>query len=102
MTSIEFADAPILETPRLKLRPWCDADLEPYIAMGQDLEVMKYFPALLSPEETLDHVRDLQDRFRRWGYSYWAIETSDFPFAGFAGLSQPKIDAHFTPCVEIG
>ncbi|MEL7486249.1 MAG: GNAT family N-acetyltransferase [Pseudomonadota bacterium] len=100
--TLDFADAPTLETPRLRLRPWRDSDIEPYVAMGADPDVMAYFPRLMSRDEVLDHVRDLQERFRRWGYGYWAIETADTPFAGFVGLSQPKIDAHFTPCVEVG
>jgi len=102
MTVVDFAFAPTLETPRLRLRPWRQEDLDPYAAMGADRQVMEYFPALMSMEETIDHVQDLQERFRRWGYGFWAIESDDLPFAGFVGLSQPKIDAHFTPCVEIG
>ena len=102
LTDIDFADAPVLTTTRLRLRPWRDSDLAAYAAMGADAEVMRYFPSLMSEAETLDHVRDLQERFRKWGYGYWAIEADNLPFAGFVGLSQPQIDAHFTPCVEIG
>lgn len=76
--------------------------MEPYIAMSADPAVMKYFPKLMTAEQTLDHVVELQQRFRKWGYGYWVIESDDMPFAGFAGLSQPGINAHFTPCVEIG
>ena len=100
--SIEFADAPTLTTARLRLRPWREADVEAFVAMSADREVMAYFPATLSRADTIDYVAELQARFRRWGYGYWALESDDIAFAGFVGLSQPKIDAHFTPCVEIG
>jgi len=33
----------------------------------------------------------------------WAVEISNVtPFAGFIGLSIPRFEAAFTPCVEIG
>ena len=32
----------IIETPRLRLRPWTDADVEPWIAMASDAELMRY------------------------------------------------------------
>lgn len=102
MTSIDFADAPILEADDCRLRPWCEADLEPYIAMGKDSRVMEYFPSLMNEAQTLAHVEDLQQRFQKWGYGYWVLETDDLAFGGFVGLSQPQIEAHFTPCVEAG
>lgn len=100
--SINFADVPILETDRVRLRSWGKEDLDAYIAMGADREVMKYFPGLLSRQEAIGHVADLQERWRNWGFGYWAIETREIPFAGWVGLSRPNLDAHFSPCVEIG
>ena len=35
-------------------------------------------------------------RLRRW------LPSDRAPFAGFLGLSVPRFEAHFTPCVEIG
>ena len=102
MTSINFAEAPTIETERLRLRAWRESDLAPYAAMGADPEVMRYFPDLMSEKESLDHVADLQERQRNWGFTFWAVESDELPFAGFVGLSRPKIEAHFTPCVEVG
>ena len=39
-----------LVTARLRLRQWRDADLEPWLALNRDPEVMTYFPALLVPD----------------------------------------------------
>ena len=43
----------ILTTPRLGLRNWLPSDETPFIEMCQDREVMRYFPSLLSAEESL-------------------------------------------------
>lgn len=40
----------IYETERLILREWQDSDLAPFARMGQDVEVMEFFPSLLTPE----------------------------------------------------
>lgn len=42
----------MLETDRLILRQWQDADIEPFARMNADLEVMRYFPGVLSFEES--------------------------------------------------
>ena len=37
------------------------------------------------------------------GFGLWAVEVpGSIPFAGFVGLSIPRFEVHFTPCVEIG
>jgi ribosomal-protein-alanine N-acetyltransferase len=37
------------------------------------------------------------------GFGWWALEIpGGAPFIGFVGLSIPRFNAHFTPCVEIG
>ncbi len=101
-SSISFALPPVLETARLRLRPWREDDLAPFAAMSADPDVMRWFEAPLSAAEATAYVADLQDRFRAWGFGYWAVETEALPFIGFVGLGRPKIDAAFTPCVEIG
>ena len=39
-----------IETDRLLLRRWRDADREPFARMNADPAVMEHFPARLSPE----------------------------------------------------
>ena len=90
-------------TSRLILRQWQESDHAPYIAMNMDAEVMKYFPALQTAEETLAQI----ERFRKFidenGFGFFALERRDTSeFIGFTGLAQPRFESFFTPCVEIG
>jgi len=92
-----------LLTPRLRLRRWGPADRLPFAEMNADPRVMEYFPAVLSREES-DAVADrIEAHFARHDYGFWAVELVEVaPFVGFVGLAVPRIEAHFTPCVEIG
>jgi RimJ/RimL family protein N-acetyltransferase len=45
----------------------------------------------------------IEATFAQRGFGLWAIEIPAVTsFAGFVGLSVPRFEAHFTPCVEIG
>ena len=93
----------IIETARLRLRPWRDADLEPFAALNADPRVMEFFPNLLSREESDVRAARIRNNFDRDGYGLWAVEVPEVaPFIGFVGLSATPFEAHFTPCVEIG
>ena len=83
------------------LRQWNDSDLEPFTAMSADPEVMRYFPALLTPEESLAFVERMRRAIDERGWGLWAVEV-DGIFAGFTGLSIPTFSAPFMPCTEIG
>ena len=85
----------------LVLRQWTDADLEPYAAMNADPEVMRYFPAPLTREETAASLDRLRRGIDERGWGLWAVEVNG-EFAGFTGLNTPSFSAHFIPCVEIG
>jgi RimJ/RimL family protein N-acetyltransferase len=41
-----------LLTPRLILRQWQQSDLEPFAAMNSDADVMRYYPAPWSREQS--------------------------------------------------
>ncbi len=64
---------------------------------------MEFFPAVLSRAES-DAVADrIAAHFERHGFAQWAVEIPGVAsFAGFIGLSVPRWDGHFTPCVEVG
>jgi ribosomal-protein-alanine N-acetyltransferase len=94
---------PILATARLLLRPWRQADREPFRALNADPQVMRYFPAPLDAAAS-DRLADrIEANMAMWGFGLWAVEVRCGPaFVGFVGLSVPAFAAHFTPCVEVG
>lgn len=48
-------------------------------------------------------VENIESGFDLEGFGLWAVEIkASNEFAGFVGLSRPKFEAHFTPCVEVG
>jgi RimJ/RimL family protein N-acetyltransferase len=92
-----------LVTERLILRRWRDTDREPFAALNADPRVMEFFPSVLDRAES-DALADRIDaHFAQHGFGLWAVELPGIaPFIGFIGLSIPRFQAHFTPCVEIG
>ncbi|WP_107667624.1 GNAT family N-acetyltransferase [Cyanothece sp. BG0011] len=90
-------------TPRLKLREWKEKDKEPFFKLNSDPRVMEFMPKLLSKQESDSFVERIKTHFRDYQYGLFAVELiEDKSFIGFIGLSIPKFDAFFTPCVEIG
>lgn len=71
--------------------------------MNADPEVMRYFPALLSAEQSNAGVDIWCQQFAQRGWSNWAVELLETgEFIGFIGLSVPGRQLPFNPCVEIG
>lgn len=92
-----------LRTPRLVLRQWRDADLEPFAALNADPEVMRHFPAPLTRHESDALAERERMLIAERGWGRWAVELLDSgAFIGFVGLAEPRFDAHFTPAVEVG
>jgi RimJ/RimL family protein N-acetyltransferase len=84
----------------IKLRSWRPSDLDPYAAMNADEEVMQYFPALMTREESEASMKRAQEHIGEHGWGIWVVDV-DGEFAGFTGLKTPRFEAAFTPCVEI-
>ena len=101
--TIEF-DTPVqLLTERLKLRQWRPRDLPVFAAMNADPEVMKFFPAPLSRQESDAMANQIGSLITANGWGLWAIERlEDERFIGFVGLHEPMHVFPFSPCVEIG
>ncbi len=90
-------------TPRLKLREWKEEDKEPFFKLNSDPRVMEFMPKLLSKEESDNFVERIKTHFHDHQYGLFAVELIENQnFIGFIGLSIPKFDTFFTPCVEIG
>lgn len=93
----------IIKTERLGLRNWIETDLEPFAEMCGDEMVMQNFPKTLSKEETKSFIGRLKAHFKKYGYTYFAVDILDSnEFIGFTGLANQTWESEFTPCVDIG
>ncbi|EDM44745.1 hypothetical protein SCB49_14275 [unidentified eubacterium SCB49] len=93
----------VIETERLILRTWSKKDIVPFAEMCSDTEVMRYFPAPLSYEQTASLVHRFQERYEQDGYTYYAValkETGEF--IGFCGMLMQTYESPYTPNVDIG
>jgi RimJ/RimL family protein N-acetyltransferase len=94
---------PELQTARLRLRRWIEADPEPFAALNADPAVMEYFPDLLTREQSDSLITAIESGFEQRGFGLWAVEVrATGAFIGFTGLNEPSLEAHFTPAVEVG
>lgn len=92
-----------ISTERLLLRRWIESDIQPFIALNSDPEVMKYYPSVLSADETVAMVDRIDNHFNKRKLGLFAVELkSTNQFIGYTGLSVPSFISFFTPCVEIG
>ncbi|WP_417687323.1 GNAT family N-acetyltransferase [Roseibium sp.] len=94
-----------LETDRLILRRWTDADRFAFAAMNADPEVMRYFPSTLNRVES-DKLYDKAVLLtQKDGFCFSPVEDKETgEFLGFVGLSVPRFEPElpFDPCVEVG
>lgn len=92
-----------IETPRLILRGWTDADLNAYADMVGDPQVMEYYVSTVPRETALQHAREIRDRLQKNGYGRYVMEIKGRPgFAGMMVLDDIRYDVPFEPKVEIG
>lgn len=93
----------VLQTDRLILRDWRDADFEPWVEMNQDPVAMAFFPALYDRERCAASMAKIRDHLAREGFGLWAVERIGGPaFLGFVGLKRVEFTARFAPAIEIG
>ena len=93
----------VIITERLGMRRWKEDDIIPFSAMNKDAEVMRYFPLILSNDETIAMVNRIRSHFDRHGFGLFALEDlSTKEFIGYTGFMIPSFTSYFTPCVEIG
>lgn len=91
-----------LHSPRLLLRRWRAEDRTAFAAMNGDPEVMRHFPACLSPEQSDRVAERIEADFAERGFGFWALECKDSgAFIGFTGLRPVTFAAPFCPAVEI-
>jgi ribosomal-protein-alanine N-acetyltransferase len=95
--------SPQIQTDRLILRRWREADLAPFAVLNSNPRVCQFLPGPLTREQSDDLASRIAANFDRYGFGLWAVEVlGGEPFIGFIGLSVPRFESHFMPCVEIG
>jgi len=71
--------------------------------MNADPRVTEFLPTRLTQQESDAFVARVVAHFEQHEFGHWAVEVLGVsPFAGFVGLSKPRFDAPFQPCVEVG
>jgi RimJ/RimL family protein N-acetyltransferase len=92
-----------LTTPRLILRQWQTQDRSIFARMNADPDVMRYYPALLSTQESNALADRIENLIAIQGWGFWALEElTGGRFIGFTGLHHPDESLPCAPCVEIG
>jgi len=92
-----------LRTDRLYLRRWLASDRAPFAQLNCDPRVMEFFPGALSRPQSDAMADRIDAHFKEHEFGLWALEIPGIvPFAGYVGLSIPRFEAAFTPCIEIG
>ena len=95
----------MLETTRLRFRPWQPTDLDWVARMNADPHVMRHFPKRLDREESAAAVTRYQRKTERDGYCFTpAILKATGQPVGMIGLgySPEAGDGGFGPYTEIG
>lgn len=93
----------MIRTDRLLLRRFRASDLAAFAQLNADARVTEFLAGALSRDESDALVDRIEAHFDEHGFGLFALEiTGVAPFAGFVGLSVPRFEAAFTPCVEIG
>lgn len=93
----------MVETARLRLREWTDADIEPWAQMNADARVMEFFPSPIEPEASRAKVAIIQSELRSRGYGWFVMERKNEPgFAGVLVVDDVRYDVPYQPRREIG
>lgn len=92
-----------IETDRLILRSWKVADLAPFAEMNANTNVMRFFPAPLSVEESNALAKRISTELEETGFGLYAVEIKETgEFIGYVGFHRFAFDVPFSPNWEIG
>ncbi len=95
----------MIATKRLILRQWQDSDRQHFAEMNADTDVMRYFPAPLTRQESNKRLDEIIALIDKKGWGFWAVELRQTgKFIGCVGLNERPKDSGFpeVPLVEIG
>jgi ribosomal-protein-alanine N-acetyltransferase len=92
---------PILETPRLVLRPLTLEDTDALLAVLGDPVAMKHYPKPFTREMTVEWIEWSLKNYARFGFGLWAvILKEDGRLIGDCGITMQMVDG--VPREEIG
>lgn len=92
-----------MKTERLILRSWKYDDREFFAEMNGNSNVMRYFPATLSVDESNAFVDRINAEFGETGFGLYAVEIKETgEFIGYVGFHRFTFDTPFSPGWEIG
>jgi RimJ/RimL family protein N-acetyltransferase len=94
-----------LATARLILRPWQDGDRAPFAAMNADPNVMRFFPNLMTREESDEAIDRYNLQLTRDGFTMLALEDrTTHELIGILGAQTMRFAVPNLPqpAVEIG
>jgi RimJ/RimL family protein N-acetyltransferase len=86
--SSEITKAPVIETKRLRLRPWRKDDFRPYHAILSQPEVHRHFgPTPMNAEEAWRRLTSFVGGWQLLGFGMWAVdEKAAGKLVGIVGL----------------
>jgi RimJ/RimL family protein N-acetyltransferase len=82
------------------LRRFLPEDRDGFVEMNRDPGVGKYFPGLLTPEQSLGEMTSIEEHWDTHGFGPWALDVRD-DFASMLGLKWAPPDMPFAPAVEL-
>jgi RimJ/RimL family protein N-acetyltransferase len=93
----------IFYSDRLAFRQWRKTDIDEMSLINSDKDVMEFFPNTQSFKETREFVERMQKHYNEKSFCYFAVEISKSnEFIGFVGMSVPRIEFDFSPCIDLG
>ncbi|WP_196208197.1 GNAT family N-acetyltransferase [Citrobacter sp. Res13-Sevr-PEB04-36] len=93
----------MLETSRLILRQWEIKDMAAFADLNADPDVMRFFPAPLTKQESDSLAERFSEGIEQRGWGFWAVESKEtHEFVGCVGLHPQPDKFPFSPCTEIG
>jgi RimJ/RimL family protein N-acetyltransferase len=92
----------LIETPRMRLRCWCESDRPAFAALHADREVMHDAGGPLDRAESDAKLDRYVAAFERHGFTRWAMESRNGEFLGYTGIMPSRPDHPLGEHVDIG
>lgn len=81
-----------IETENLILRDWEQDDINKFIKINADRDVMKFFPKILTNQETINFYNEIKKEINIFGYGLYSCELkSNKTFIGFIGFHKTNL-----------